>query len=174
MRSVRWVTLGAFLVVCLCCAAGAGGSCAAGGEIIQLPLGGAGCSPAAVATAPRAATIAFVIRCSGRRRARTVGFAIWRYPGRPTGIVDYGPVRVAGSDGKASRPRCALQRGTLSCHTSTRGAFTISGRIQVRPGTRCRYGVSIVQISPAPCSDRVCIGSPKLAQLARRKPRGCG
>jgi hypothetical protein len=177
MRTVaRWVSVGVLLTACLCGASeavGAGGSSASAGEVIPLPVGGAGCSRAAVAAAPRAATISFSVRCSGRRRARTVGFAIWRYPERPTGIVGYGPVRVTGAGGDSRRARCTLERGTISCHTSIRGDFTIAGRIQVRPGTRCRRGVSVVQISPAPCSGKVCAGSPKLTQLARRRPRGC-
>jgi hypothetical protein len=169
--------LAAVVVVCALAAVGAAASAAVAstGEVIPLPSGGAGCSRAVVKTGHRAMTITFSLRCSGPRRGRTVGFAIWRYPGRASGIVAYGaPVRVTGAGARSGRARCSLNRGTLGCHTSIDGPVRIAGRLRVRPASRCTEGVSLVQVISPPCHERTCGGAPRLTQLSRGKPRGCG
>jgi len=150
---------------------------------LAIPSGGSrvrgenACRRATSQVGADAETIEFTVHCSGRKRGK-VFFTLRRVspqsPDETLEINNYDSSPAVRGDGATGRAgRCSMDHKTLACNATIDGSVLISGKLAVRPETRCEGAVAMVGITSPSCEGKHCVGDPILDELFYARPRGC-
>lgn len=140
--------------------------------------GQSACTSMKIIAGSAAGDIDFVGHCSGSVAGGEVRFIVGRYSlsdmSRRIAITTHAHrMQVTGRGAISRNGVCALERGSLLCSAKVDGPVRVSGRLLVKPKTRCRVGVSVVGITNQSCEEIPCEGGVVLNELSEGRPRGC-